>query len=207
MPSARIKTSLPIRLPPITYDTRNRFFSPTQGQDHRWIVEHAGFGGDILYTKSILRLGLYHPLVWEFTGHVHAEGGYGREGSGGIWPDYERFFLGGINSLRGFDIDDLSPRDENGNRIGGDKYVQFNFEVIFPLLKEAGLDGVVFFDTGNVEAEDARLDLGNLRSSAGFEFRWNSPVGPIRLAYGYILDPQPTDKTRGRWEFAMGAAF
>jgi outer membrane protein insertion porin family len=191
----------------LSYDSRNRAFEPTEGQDHRLTVKYAGFGGDIRFIKSVLETGWYFPLFWEFIGHVHAEGGYGREGKDGTWPDYERFFLGGINSLRGFDEDDLSPRDENGNTIGGDKYVQFNFELIFPLVREAGLSGAVFVDTGNVEAEDARLDLGELRTSTGFEFRWNSPVGPIRLAYGYILDPQPTDKNRGQWEFSMGAAF
>jgi outer membrane protein insertion porin family len=191
----------------LSYDSRNRAFSPTEGQDHRLTVEYAGFGGDIQFVKSIGELGWYLPLVEGLTGLIHAKGGYGREGSGGVWPDYERFFLGGINSLRGFDEDDLSPKDENGNEIGGDKFVQFNFELIFPLIRNAGLDGVVFIDTGNVEAEDARLDLGGLRTSTGFEFRWNSPIGPIRLAYGYILDPQPTDQNRGQWEFSMGAAF
>jgi outer membrane protein insertion porin family len=191
----------------LRYDTRVRLFDPPKGQLHRLTVEYAGFGGDIEFVKSIAEVGWYFPLFWEFIGHIHAEGGYGREGKDGIWPDYERFFLGGINSLRGFDEDDLSPRDENGNEIGGDKYAQFNFELIFPLLKDTGLDGVVFIDTGNVEAEDSRLDLGDLRTSTGFEFRWNSPVGPIRLAYGYILDPQPTDKNRGQWEFSLGAAF
>ena len=146
-------------------------------------------------------------MFWNCVGFAHARGGYGREGSDGTWPDYDRFFLGGINSLRGFEKDDLSPRDENGNPIGGDKFVQFNLEFIFPLVKEAGLDGVIFFDTGDVYDEDEDVDLGNLRESAGFEFRWNSPVGPIRLAYGYILDPQPTDDKRKRWEFSMGAAF
>jgi outer membrane protein insertion porin family len=191
----------------LSYDSRNRAFSPTEGQDHRLIVEFAGFGGDIQFFKSIGELGWYLPLAEALTGFIHAKGGYGREGDEGIWPDYERFFLGGINSLRGFDEDDLSPKDENGNEIGGDKFVQFNLELIFPLLRDAGLDGVVFIDTGNVEAEDARLDLGDLRTSTGFEFRWNSPVGPIRLAYGYILDPQSTDKNRSQWEFSMGAAF
>jgi outer membrane protein insertion porin family len=191
----------------LSYDSRNRPFGPTKGQDHRLTVEYAGFGGDIQFVKSIGELGWYLPLVEGLTGFIHAKGGYGRESDDGVWPDYERFFLGGINSLRGFDEDDLSPKDENGNEIGGDKFVQFNFELIFPLLREAGLDGVVFIDTGNVEAEDARLDLGDLRASAGFEFRWNSPIGPIRLAYGYILDPQPTDKNHSQWEFSMGAAF
>ncbi len=191
----------------LSYDTRVRLFDPPKGQDHRLTVEYAGFGGDIQFIKSIGELGWYMPLFWEFTGHIHAKGGYGREGADGIWPDYERFFLGGINSLRGFDEDDLSPRDENGNPIGGDKYVQFNFEIIFPLLKETGLDGVIFVDTGDVYAEEEDIELGSLRTSAGLEFRWNSPVGPIRLGYGFILDPQPTDKKRSRWEFSLGAGF
>ena len=175
--------------------------------DHRLTVEYAGFGGDIQFVKSIGELGWYLPLVEGLTGFIHAKGGYGREGNDGVWPDYERFFLGGINSLRGFDKDDLSPKDENGNEIGGDKFVQFNFELIFPLLRDAGLSGVLFVDTGDVYAEDEDVELDTLRASTGFEFRWNSPIGPIRLAYGYILDPEPEDLNRSQWEFSMGAAF
>jgi outer membrane protein insertion porin family len=191
----------------LSYDSRNRVFSTTRGQDHRLSGEYAGFGGDIQFVKYIGELGWYLPLTEDFTGFIHAKGGYGREGDKGIWPDYERFFLGGINSLRGFDEDDLSPKDENGNEIGGDKFVQFNFELIFPLLRDAGLNGIIFIDTGEVYAEDEDVVLNNLRVSTGFEFRWNSPIGPIRLAYGYILDPEPEDRNRGQWEFSLGTAF
>ncbi len=191
----------------LSYDSRNRLFGTTEGQDHRLTVEYAGFGGDIQYVKSVAELGWFVPLAEELTGFMHAKGGYGREGSKGIWPDYERFFLGGINSLRGFDEDDLSPIDANGNEIGGDKFIQFNFELIFPLLRDAGLDGVLFIDSGDVYDEDEKVELDNLRASGGFEFRWNSPIGPIRLAYGYILDPEPEDRNRRQWEFSLGAAF
>jgi outer membrane protein insertion porin family len=191
----------------LSYDSRNRLFGTTEGQDHRLTVEYAGFGGDIQYVKSVAELGWFVPLAEELTGFMHAKGGYGREGSKGIWPDYERFFLGGINSLRGFDEDDLSPKDANGNEIGGDKFIQFNFELIFPLLRDAGLDGVLFIDTGDVYDDDEEVELDNLRASGGFEFRWNSPIGPIRLAYGYILDPEPEDRNRRQWEFSLGAAF
>jgi outer membrane protein insertion porin family len=191
----------------LRYDTRNRLFDPSKGQDHQLSVEYAGFGGDILFIKTIGELGWYLPLFGDYTGFIHAKGGWGQEDEDGVWPDYERFFLGGINSLRGFDEDDLSPKDENGNEIGGDRFVQFNFELIFPLLKDAGLNGVVFIDSGDVYAEDEDFDLSNPRTSTGFEFRWNSPIGPIRLAYGYILDPEPTDKDRAQWEFSLGTAF
>ncbi len=191
----------------LSYDSRDRLFGTRQGSDHRITLHYAGFGGGINFIKSVGEVGWYIPLVWEFVGFMHARAGYGREADEGVWPDYERFFLGGINSLRGFDQDDLSPIDENGNPIGGDKFVQFNLELIFPLVKEAGLDGVIFFDTGDVYDEDEDVKLGDLRESAGFGFRWNSPVGPIRLEYGYILDPKPTDEKRSRWEFSMGLAF
>ncbi len=129
-----------------------------------------------------------------------------KENSGGELPDYERFYLGGMNSLRGFDWRDVCPVDEDGNEIGGDKFVQFNVEMLFPLLKDAGLMGVVFFDTGNAYNDDEAIDLGNMRESIGYGIRWYSPMGPIRLEYGHILDPKEGEGT-GQWEFTMGTAF
>ncbi len=122
-------------------------------------------------------------------------------------PDYERFYLGGINSLRGFDHREVSAEDEEGLDIGGDKYVQGNVELTFPLLKEANLNGVLFYDTGDVYGIDEDVDLGNLRQTAGYGVRWFSPIGPIRLERGHILDPEEDEDSSGRWEFSIGAAF
>ena len=191
----------------LRYDSRDRIFNPTRGSDHSMIVEYAGFGGDIGFTKYTANTGWYIPLFKDFVGFVHAKGGYVRENSDGKLPDYERFFLGGINSLRGFDWEDLSPKDKDGNSIGGDKFVQFNVELLIPLFKDAGIAGVIFFDTGDVYDNDEDIDLGELRESAGFGFRWYSPVGPIRIEYGHILDPIEGQGEGGQWEFTMGGAF
>ena len=190
----------------LRYDSRNRIFNPTEGSEHSLIVEYAGFSGDIGFTKYTARTGYYIPLFGDLVGFAHAKGGYVFENSDGELPDYERFFLGGINSLRGFDWEDLAPKDKDGNEIGGDRFVQFNFELQYPLFKDAGIVGVVFFDTGDVYDEED-IDLGELRESAGFGFRWYSPVGPIRLEYGYILDPIKDQSEGGQWEFTMGGAF
>jgi outer membrane protein insertion porin family len=80
------------------------------------------------------------------VGFLHGEAGYVAENGNGILPDYERFYLGGINSLRGFDFQDICVRDEEGDEIGGDKYIQFNLEYLFPLVKQAGVSGVIFYD-------------------------------------------------------------
>ena len=109
--------------------------------------------------------------------------------------------------MRGFDWRDISALDDEGEKIGGDKFVQFNLEFIFPLIKKAGLIGLLFYDTGNVYGDNENLDLGDLRQSAGFGIRWYSPMGPIRLENGYILDPEEGESTGGKWEFSMGSAF
>ena len=103
--------------------------------------------------------------------------------------------------------DELSPRDEYGYAYGGNKFVQLNVEYIFPLIKDIGLMGVIFFDTGNLYDDDQDIDLGDLRQDTGFGVRWFSPVGPIRVEYGFIIDPQPGESSNGRWEFSMGQTF
>ena len=95
----------------------------------------------------------------------------------------------------------------SGRGSAGDKYVQFNFEILVPLLKDQGIVGVLFVDAGNVYGEDEKFDLTNLRHSAGYGFRWYSPIGPIRLECGYILNPRENEASSGNWEFSMGAAF
>ncbi len=191
----------------IRYDSRDKLFNPTEGQNHALTVQYSGLGGDIGFTKYKAEVGVYIPLFWETTGFIHSEGGYINDVSGKLLPDYEKFYLGGINSLRGFDWRDIFVPDEDGAKTGGYKYVQLNLEYIFPLVKKAGLVGVIFYDTGNVYGKDENIDLGNLRQSAGGGFRWYSPLGPIRIEYGYILDRKDTDDSSGQWEFSMGAAF
>ena len=78
---------------------------------------------------------------------------------------------------------------------------------LIPLLKDQGLVGVLFVDAGNVYGEDEKFDLTNMRHSAGYGFRWYSPIGPIRLECGYILNPREDEASGGNWEFSMGAAF
>jgi outer membrane protein insertion porin family len=191
----------------LRYDSRDRIFNPTEGQNHSISMEYAGIGGDIGFTKYLAETGWYIPMFWGTVGFMHGEIGYVKESSGKKLPDYERFYLGGMNSMRGFDWQDIYVTDEDGAEIGGEKYVQFNIEFVFPLIKTAGIVGVIFYDTGNVYGSDEGIKLGDMRKSAGFGFRWYSPIGPIRLENGYILDPEEGEATGGRWDFTMGAAF
>ena len=191
----------------LQYDSRDKIFNPTQGMDHSLSVEYAGLGGDIAFTKYLAETGFYVPLLWGTVGFLHGKAGYVSQNSDGILPDYYKFYLGGINSMRGFEWQGISLKDRDGADIGGEKFVQFNFELLIPIFKKAGLMGVVFYDTGNVYSKDDNINFGDLRESAGFGFRWYSPMGPIRIENGYILDPQGDEDKSGRWEFSMGTAF
>jgi outer membrane protein insertion porin family len=199
-----IKSSITAR---IRYDSRNQLFNPTGGSMHNMSYEFAGLGGNVGFNKVVGETAWYFPLLWKTIGVLHAKAGYAKELEGKSLPDYEKFYMVGIDALRGFERDDLSPRDADGNEIGGNKFVQFNAEIRFPLVPEAGVFGVTFFDTGDIYANDEDIELNNLRESAGLGVRWLSPMGPVRLEYGWILDPKDTDAASGNWEFSMASAF
>ncbi|MBW1752654.1 MAG: outer membrane protein assembly factor BamA, partial [Deltaproteobacteria bacterium] len=119
--------------PSIRYDSTDHPFNPTKGSEHSITMKYAGLGGDIAFTKYIVETGWFIPLFWDTVGLLHGKAGYVTENSGGILPDYERFYMGGMNSLRGFEWQDIHALDEDGNEIGGDKFVQFNVEYRIPV--------------------------------------------------------------------------
>jgi outer membrane protein insertion porin family len=198
--------------PYISYDSRNHYFLPTEGVFSKVSAQYAGefMGGDIDYTRYVAEGGFWIPLFWKFTGGFHMEGGYLDDRTNGqIDIDWERFYLGGINSVRGFDKYDINTREPGQSILrGGEKYIQFNAELIFPLQEEQGVAGVLFYDRGDVYRTSESIDLAEQYSSAGFELRWNSPMGPIRLAYGIVVEGQDEYKTGdGQFDFSIGAFF
>jgi outer membrane protein insertion porin family len=199
-----IKSSITTQL---RYDSRDQLFHPTTGSSHSISYEFAGLGGNVGFNKVIGETGWYFPLLWQTVGVLHGKAGYAKELEGKTLPDYEKFYMAGIDALRGFERDDLSPRDADGNAVGGNKFVQINAELRFPLVPQAGAYGVVFFDTGDVYSNEENIEMDNLRESAGLGIRWLSPMGPVRLEYGWILDPKSTDASSGNWEFSMASAF
>ncbi len=188
------------------YDSRDSLFNAKEGSLHSIEYEVAGLGGTVGFNKVVGDTGWYFPLVWKFIGVAHGRAGYIKGISGMDLPDYEKFYLGGINTVRGFRRDDLAP-EQGGGPVGGDYFLQSNLEIKFPLVEDAGIYGIIFQDSGMVRREEDSFDLGEMRYSAGPEIRWLSPIGPIRIAYGFILNPRSTDGSAGAWEFSMASAF
>jgi outer membrane protein insertion porin family len=122
---------------------------------------------------------------------------------------FERFFLGGLNSIRGFKPGAVGPRDhKTGDVVGGDTEIFFNFEYIFPIVRKLELRGVLFYDAGNafLVKDSGLVDVAGFRHTVGAGIRWHSPLGPLRVELGYNLKPE-FDEKRIEWGFAAGGGF
>lgn len=190
-------------------DTRDKYFSPTSGSRNSITVAYAGgpLGGDAEYTKLEGSSSWYFPMVWQTVFHVKVAAGQAFENEDNKLPVYEHFYLGGMNSIRGFESARISPRDPvTGERIGGDKMWYTNVAIIFPLVKDLGLDGELFTDFGNVYAVEDDWDFGDYKKAAGFGINWASPLGPLRMALGFNLDKQEGEDS-STWDFSIGGSF
>ena len=193
----------------LSRDTRDSFTEPTRGLSVRASVEYAGGFLDAgnNFTKSILDVSQYFPLGWKLVGHVRGNIAYGDAfGDTSTLPVQERFFLGGINSVRGFKNFSISPRDPlTDNPEGGNKAFFINTEVLFPLYDPLKLRGLVFFDVGNAFSEGTPFNW-DVKRAVGLGIRFNSPLGAIRLEFGVNLHRVYPEK-QAVLHFSAGTAF
>ncbi|MCG8533378.1 MAG: outer membrane protein assembly factor BamA [Desulfovibrionales bacterium] len=124
-------------------------------------------------------------------------------------PIVERFWLGGINSVRGYDYNDFAVRQSDGDEIGGTSMAFANLEYQWYFDNEIGMTLVPFFDIGTNFDNDTPGVTSNtdFLYSTGVELRWRSPMGDLRFAYGFPLAKVDGEKRDPRFEFAMGQAF
>ncbi len=190
-------------------DTRDSLLFPTRGRYQVLRLEAGLPGGDLkYYSLSYQHQWLYPVFSWltfSANGEVGISNGYG----GRSLPFFKNLYAGGVDSVRAFDSFSLGPRDENGNAIGGNRKLVDNFELLFP-MPGTKLDKSVrlsaFYDVGNVWGKEYKLDLKQMRSSAGIALSWVSPVGPLRFSLGVPLRKAPSDKIE-RFQFLLGRTF
>lgn len=191
--------------PTIRWVTLNHPYNPTAGNKAVLYSKIAGgvFGGDNDFYKVGGEYTHYLPLFWKFTLMGHVEAGYVNAYNNDDVPVGERYRLGGMYSVRGYDYGDISPIDADGERYGGVKYGQANVELVFPVSEEAQLMAVLFHDAAQSLDDGDQFGSGDIYKSYGVGFRWYSPVGPLRLEYGIPYDA-PDGQTDGKWEFSIG---
>jgi outer membrane protein insertion porin family len=194
----------------ITRNTTDYRLDPSSGMINTFSAEYAGLGGDNKYARYIGDTTWFHPLYKKLIFSTKLTLGYIQDVGKPI-PIDEKFYLGGIGSLRGYKSRTVSPVGHsliNGTvYLGGDKASYGNIELTFPILQEAGVKGVAFFDYGNAYGESKNL-FSSFRMSYGAGIRWASPIGPLRLEYGFPINPRAgVDSDNGRFEFSIGSLF
>lgn len=208
--------------PGISYDSRDHFFAPTEGTKSAFSIKMAGLGGDSRFIKSDMSGRWHYPLLKDpkwggaYVLALGGSAGYGiglaeRNNGSKDLPLFERYFLGGINSIRGFAERSIGPRVPSNcsvpddapdgtapvckgtDVVGGDKSLVFNAELLFPIMETYGIRGVAFFDMGNSFTDG--FSFGDLRRAVGAGVRWMSPFGPLRVELGFPLNKQSHDET------------
>jgi len=220
-------TQIPIGAPPIITQQEGRMitssisvalerdstdhpFLPTRGMVTTASVQWASpsLGGQTNFLKTEIHHGIFFPLFWKLVGYVRGEFGYinlmGADDNTSI-PLYDRYFLGGINSLRGFKWATVGPYDGT-YIIGGTTYGLGTVELLFPLIESIGMRGVLFFDAGNAYLTMSQFSISGFRTDAGTGIRWQSPLGPLRVEWGYNLQPKPGE-SKYQFQFSAGAFF
>lgn len=188
----------------VTRDTRDNVFATTKGGLLSLATDVAGLGGDNKFLKTVGSISYFHPVFWGTVLSGRVEAGYGFGFGDQDLPLFERFFLGGPNSIRGRKARQISPVDASGTRIGGTSEVLLNLEHVIPI--GFGIRLATFFDAGNVYGFTKDFDPTDTREAAGVGMRWQSPFGPIRLDWGYNLDRRKGESPT-EFHFSVGSTF
>jgi outer membrane protein insertion porin family len=191
----------------LIYDTRGPGLLPSRGQRSQLSASVAGgpFGGDTDFYKLELESSWYFKGFFE--GHVLELGARAgvveAYGDSNRVPLFDRFFLGGANTLRGFKYRHVGPRDEFGEPIGGNTYWFGSAEYSVPIIER--LRFAVFYDIGMVYPDAYDFDFKNYNDNWGIGLRINIPqMGPLRLDYGFPVTHDPGASGKGRFQFSVG---
>lgn len=189
-------------IPGFSFDNTDSYFFPNNGVRVTGSVEYAGVGGDAEFTKYYLSANLYKSIKdvtdIDLIFRYRAKGGFITER--GYTPLDERFYLGGINSVRGYQSSSITPRDIYGVRLGGNKMFYNTVEMSYNPFETAQMRFTLFYDYGMIGRD--KIDE-EWRQSVGLGIEWVSPIGPITFVFPYPINPKDNDDT-SRFEFMMG---
>lgn len=203
------------------FDTRDNPFEPKQGILTGITAKIASplLFSETHFIKVTMFASLFHQLHKRVVLGLSARGGiaYGF-GNTDELPIVERFFLGGRSSVRGYDQDMLGPKGSDGNPTGGNAFVMGSAELRTDIGRSISI--VPFLDFGNVWINTRDFSPTDIKYTAGIGLRYTTPVGPIRVDYGYKLSrdaicidrtpplpPQCSPESRGAIHFSIGHAF
>ena len=202
-------------------DSRDDILFPKKGELRRVSGEISTPGLDLQIYKLNLQETWYKDLTKDLTVMLNGQFGYANSYGGKEFPFYKNFYVGGVNTVRGYAQGSIGPVCLVGDTscgsntstsnmfLGGNKQIVANAELFMPVpfVKNNNQFRLsAFIDAGNVYSSDQSVVLGDLRYSAGMGVLWVSPFGPLKLVYAVPFNNQSTDKTESI-QFQMGQQF
>jgi outer membrane protein insertion porin family len=195
-------------------DSRDNILMPKKGEFTRVNGEISAPGLDIQMYKITLQETWYKDVTKDFTFMLNGQFGYANSYGGKEFPFFKNFYVGGVNTVRGYRQGALGPYQSgtgtNDNIfLGGNKQIIANAEIFMPVPFLKNNDQFrlsAFLDAGNVYGHDESINLSDLRYAAGMGVMWVSPFGPLKLVYAKPFNNQTTDKTESI-QFQMGQQF
>jgi outer membrane protein insertion porin family len=187
-------------------DKRDSVIYTTKGSFQKFNAEVGIPPGDLTFYRTNYQHQWYYPLTKEYTLMLNGQIGYADGYDQKPLPFYKVFYLGGVNSLRGYETATIGPKDSNGDSLGGSHMMLVNAEFLFPfpgLQKDRSVRLSWFVDAGMV---GEKYDFDEVRYSTGLGFSWYSPVGPLKLSFAKALNPEPDDRLQ-RIQFTLGTVF
>ncbi|PXA04711.1 outer membrane protein assembly factor BamA [Coraliomargarita sinensis] len=191
-------------------DNRDSLIFTRKGNRTSLNNEVAGLGGDVNYYKFEAKTAHYFPTfdTLEQSFSVVARAGTVTPwGNSTDVPFYDRFYLGGPDTLRGFDFRDVGPRDpdDDDESIGGNSYSMVSFEYLFRVAEPLGL--VVFYDWGFVNEEDFDFSMSDYADNWGVGARILLMGSPLQLDYGIPITSPEGSGGGGQFNFSFGTRF
>ena len=187
-------------------DKRDSVIYTTKGSFQRATAEVGLPGGDLTYYRSRYEVQWYHPLTRSLVFYTSGQIGYAAGYNDKPLPFFKVFYLGGVNSLRGYETASVGPKDSNGDSLGGSHLLVGNVELLMPfpgLSKDKSVRLSWFVDAGTVGEE---YDFQEIRYTTGIGFNWYSPVGPLKLSFAKALNAKPEDRLQSI-QFTLGTLF
>ncbi len=192
---------------------RGNLLFPTAGSRVEWRNELAGsvFGGDADYWKTEVRSIKYIPTFETMEQNLSLLGrvGFISAIDDSTVPFFDRFFLGGPYTLRGFGFRDVGPKEigstGNADPIGGNTYGMFSLEYTFKLAEP--LRFALFYDAGFVEQDEFEFDLSNYNSNWGLGLRIMVMGAPLRLDLGFPMETDQYNDQSHEFNFSFGTRF
>ncbi len=183
--------------------------TPSRGTMYSASMKYAGsfLGGDIDLIKPRFEFTRYQPIIPKHSIGVHVEYSFIKALRGSDVPFWEKFFLGGERSIRGYEVYTIGPRSEEGINMGGDKSFVFNAEYIVHV--GGPLYGILFYDVGNAIPYDNKFSFNDMYTSAGLEARVFVPAlrVPFRLIFSYNNRRELGRDSNFAFRFAVGTTF